>query len=179
MIPGGLDRTKLLPKSGIGVVPPWLVIAPPENPPIRLDLRMLDWIRVGTGAEPDESEIEDGHDPRCDLILACEGLEVAIYVADGPEAVEGVIRDAAPCTREAGHATAVALEEVLIVGADPVLQRGDYIQIGSLAFRIDEVTEYAMHGANLPLSGGRLIQAAMALLVVAAARRETDTCTIP
>lgn len=49
--------------------------------------------------------------------------------------------------------------------------RGDFIQIGSVAFRVDEVREYAVAGENLPLPGGRMLQAAMATLVVAAAQR--------
>ena len=49
--------------------------------------------------------------------------------------------------------------------------RGDYLQVGQVAFRISEVREYALRGANLPLTGGRLLQAAMGLLVVAAEER--------
>ena len=37
-----IDRQRLLPRSGIGVEAPWLVIAPPGNPIIRLDARLLD-----------------------------------------------------------------------------------------------------------------------------------------
>ena len=48
---------------------------------------------------------------------------------------------------------------------------GDYLQVGQVAFRIAEVREYALRGANLPLTGGRLLQAAMGLLVVAAEER--------
>src|SRR3954463_684831 len=43
--PTTIDRTRLLPRSGIGVDGAWLVIAPPGNPIIRLDARLLD--RVG------------------------------------------------------------------------------------------------------------------------------------
>ena len=32
-----IDRTRLLPRSGIGVDAPWLIIAPPGNPIIRLN----------------------------------------------------------------------------------------------------------------------------------------------
>ncbi|HEY5945945.1 MAG TPA: hypothetical protein VIV40_10665, partial [Kofleriaceae bacterium] len=41
-----IDRTKLLPRSGIGVDAPWLVIAPPGNPIIRLDARLLDRVEL-------------------------------------------------------------------------------------------------------------------------------------
>jgi hypothetical protein len=47
-----------------------------------------------------------------------------------------------------------------------VFLRNDYLQVGQVAFRITEVREYALRGANLPLTGGRLLQAAMGLLVV-------------
>jgi hypothetical protein len=46
-------------------------------------------------------------------------------------------------------------------------------QVGKLAFRLREVEEYALQGANLPLSDGGLLQAAMAMLVVAAEKRAT------
>ena len=52
--------------------------------------------------------------------------------------------------------------------------RGEYIQAGQVAFRVDEVREYALRGQNVPLTGGRLLQAAMALIVVAAEEREAE-----
>ena len=42
-----LDRQRLLPRSGIGVDEAWLVIAPPGNPIIRLDARLLDRVERG------------------------------------------------------------------------------------------------------------------------------------
>jgi len=168
------ERTRLLPKSGVGVVPPWLVIAPPGNPVIRLDLRALDQIRIRPADEPDETgDDSEQHDPLCDVILLCGDLEIAIYVADGPEAAERVVQEAAPLTREAtGLAAAADLSQLLIIGNDAVLQRGDYIQVGKVTFRTSEVRDYALQGANLPLPDGSLLQAAMALLVVAAAGRD-------
>ena len=44
--PTTLDRARLLPRSGIGVDGPWLVIAPPGNPVIRLDSRLLDRVEL-------------------------------------------------------------------------------------------------------------------------------------
>ena len=68
-----------------------------------------------------------------------------------------------------GEASAMReIESALLVGEDVVYLRGDYLQVGQVAFRISEVREYALRGANLPLTGGRLLQAAMGLLVVAA-----------
>ena len=44
--PTTIDRTRLLPRSGIGVDGAWLVIAPPGNPIIRLDARLLDRVEL-------------------------------------------------------------------------------------------------------------------------------------
>src|SRR5687768_7905033 len=66
------------------------------------------------------------------------------------------------------------LENALLVGHDVVYLRGDHLQVGQIAFRVSEVREYALRGANLPLTGGRLLQAAMGLLVVAAAERASQ-----
>ena len=44
--PTAIDRTRLLPRSGIGVDGAWLVIAPPGNPIIRLDARLLDRVEL-------------------------------------------------------------------------------------------------------------------------------------
>lgn len=61
----------------------------------------------------------------------------------------------------------------IIVGGDAVRRTHDkYIQVGSLAFHLDEVADYALQGANLPLPNGSLLQAAMAMLVVAANERD-------
>jgi hypothetical protein len=228
--PNTIDRTRLLPRSGIGVDGAWLVIAPPGNPIIRLDTRLLDRIeligRSPTGplvgsclatagvaaaalsivpggvfavaglaylAHERFSEARRRSRSR-DLLLALGDLEVALHVADGPEAAKAVSEQLAPYTRDApitrpevyedakrrmraqaegkGEASARReLEHALMVGADVVYLRGDYLQVGQVAFRISEVREYALKGANLPLTGGRLLQAAMGLLVVAAEER--------
>jgi len=222
-----IDRQRLLPRSGIGVDGAWLVIAPPGNPIIRLDARLLDrveligrsptgplvWSGVATaGVAAAALSIVPGGVFACaglaylaherfsearrrsrsrDLLLALGDLEVALHVADGPEAAKGIADQLAPYTRDApitrpevfedakrrmraqaegkGEASAMReLENALLVGADVVYLRGDYLQVGQVAFRIAEVREYALRGANLPLTGGRLLQAAMGLLVVAA-----------
>lgn len=225
-----IDRSRLLPRSGIGVDAPWLVIAPPGNPVIRLDARLLDRVeligRSATGplvwsgmatagfaaaalsiipggvlacaglayvAHERFSEARRRQRSR-DLLLALGDLEVALHVADGPEAAQNIADQLAPYTRDApitrpevyedakrrmrahaegkGEASAKReLEQALLVGSDVVFVRDDYLQVGQVAFRIAEVREYALRGANLPLTGGRLLQAAMGLLVVAAANR--------
>lgn len=222
----------LLPRSGIGVDGYDLVIAPPGNPVIRLDARLLDRIEL-IGRSPTGPLVASGlatagiaaaalqlipipgtwfvcaafayfaherfsearrRSRSRDLLLALGDLEVALHVADGPEAARGIAEQLAPYTRDApitrpevyedakrrmgaqaegkGEASARReLEHALLVGGDVVYLRGDYLQVGQVAFRISEVREYALRGANLPLTGGRLLQAAMGLLVVAAEER--------
>ncbi|HET9991512.1 MAG TPA: hypothetical protein VFQ65_23445, partial [Kofleriaceae bacterium] len=130
-----------------------------------------------------------------DLLLALGDLEVALHVADGPEAAKGISEQLAPYTRDApitrpevyedakrrvraqaeGKGDAAAkreIEHALLVGSDVVTMNGDMLKVGAeQAYRISEVREYALRGANLPLPGGRLLQAAMGLLVVAAEER--------
>ena len=230
----GLDRSaslELLPRSGIGVDGYDLVIAPPGNPVIRLDARLLDRIEL-IGRSPSSAIVMSGaatmgvvaaalawipggvfacaglaylaHERFAearrrtrsrDLLLALGDLEVALHVVDGPDAAKRIADQLAPYTREApitrvevyeeakrrlsagvtGKGQAVAQREVeraLKVGGDEVRVEGEFLQVGkSVAFRISEVREYALRGANLPLPGGRLVQAAMGLLVVAADER--------
>ena len=225
-----LDRGRLLPRSGIGVDGPWLVIAPPGNPVIRLDARLLDRIEL-IGRSPSSALVMSGaatagviaaalsfipggvfacaglaylaqerftearrRTRSRDLLLALGDLEVALHVADGPEAAKNIADQLAPYTRDApitrpevyedakrrmraqaegkGEASARReLEQALLVGSEVVFLRGEFLHVGTISFRIGEVREYALRGANLPLTGGRLLQAAMGLLVVAAEER--------
>jgi hypothetical protein len=225
-----IDRTRLLPRSGIGVEAPWLVIAPPGNPIIRLDARLLDRVEL-IGRSPTAPLVASGvatagvaaaalalipggvfacaglaylaherfsearrRSRSRDLLLALGDLEVALHVADGPEAAKGIADQLAPYTRDApitrpevyedakrrmraqaegkGEASAKReLENALLVGNDVVYLSKDRLNVGGISFKISEVREYALRGANLPLTGGRLLQAAMGLLVVAAEER--------
>src|SRR5690606_15648969 len=127
-----------------------------------------------------------------DLLLGLGDLEVALHVADGPEAAKRIADQLAPYTREApimrpevyedarrrldarvhGRDTSRReLERGLVVGDDVVSVAGGLLHVGTASFRVDEVREYAVRGANLPLPGGRLLQAAVGLLVVAAEER--------
>ena len=230
--PSTIDRTRLLPRSGIGVDGPWLVIAPPGNPIIRLDARLLDRVEL-IGRSPTAPLITSGiatagvaaaalsivpggvfacaglaylaherfsearrRSKSRDLLLALGDLEVALHIADGPEAAKGIQEELAPYTRDApitrpevyedakrrmraqaeGKGDAAnrrEIESALSVGNDIVTLRNDYLVVGLHSFRISEVREYALRGANLPLANGRLLQAAMGLLVVAADERAT------
>ena len=131
-----------------------------------------------------------------DLLLALGNLEVALHVADGPDAAKRIAEQLSPYTREAPIArpevyedarrrlqlqlagkTNVAQREAergLRVGDEVVQVRDGFLSVGPVSFRIDEVREYALRGANLPLPGGRLLQAAMGLLVVAAEERARE-----
>jgi hypothetical protein len=225
-----VDRSRLLPRSGIGVEAPWLVIAPPGNPIIRLDARLLDRVEL-IGRSPTAPLVASGiatagvaaaalslvpggvfacaglaylaherfsearrRSRSRDLLLALGDLEVALHVADGPEAAKGISDQLAPYTRDApitrpevyedakrrmraqaegrGEKSAKReLENALLDGSDVVYLNNDRLNVGAISFRITEVREYALRGANLPLTGGRLLQAAMGLLVVAAEER--------
>jgi hypothetical protein len=188
---GSEVRTQLLPRSDVGVMAPWLVIAPPENPIIRVDLRLLDSVGICSdhdeGADAEELAGEHGEsspqtaqqDPRCELVLCCNGLEVGVYIADGREAVERLVAEALPLTRERFLESSADLvvasdtpdpAKFVIVGDDAVCRHDQFLRVGAVAFRLD-VAEYAFHGANLPLPDGGLLQAAMAMLVVAASER--------
>jgi len=223
-------QLRLLPRSGIGVDGGALVIAPPGNPIIRLDARLLDRVELigrspvgaavtssvaAAGALAGALAILPGHIFTCaglgylayerfaearrrsrsrDLLLALGDLEVALHVADGPDAAKRIADQLSPYTREApitrpevyedarrrlaagvgadgGRTARREVEKALAVGNETVHVSGGFLQVGSIAFRIDEVREYALRGANLALPGGRFLQAAMGLLVVAADER--------
>jgi hypothetical protein len=129
-----------------------------------------------------------------DLLLALGDLEVALHVVDGPEAAKRIADRLAPYTRgapisrpevyedarrrlaagAAGDGGRVARRELaraLAVGDDTVHVVGGFLQIGTIGFRLDEVRDAALRGANLALPGGRFVQAALGLLVVAADER--------
>jgi hypothetical protein len=81
----GIDRGLLLPTSGVGVEPPWLIIAPLGSAAIRIDLRILDRISVPTG-EPM-------------IVLECNELEVGLEIVEGHEAALRVAKAARLWTR--------------------------------------------------------------------------------
>ena len=59
----------------------------------------------------------------------------------------------------------------LTIGADDVVVRDGLLCVGDSTFTVELVRDLAMRGSNLALPGGRLLQAAVGLLVVAAAER--------
>ena len=121
-----------------------------------------------------------------DLLLVIDDLEVALQISErAQELVESLgkytkdmpIRtpdeylDAkarlASCVKD-DVISGEKVQRGLNVGNDEVVLRGKVLEIGPISFRVEQVEEYAMRGANLPLPGGRRLQAAMALLLVAA-----------
>ncbi len=128
-----------------------------------------------------------------DLLLALGSLEVALHVADGPEAAKRIVDGlsqysrSAPITRPEvymdakrrlreqvagkGESRSKDAAHGLRVGEEQVVVSGEFLNVGTISFRVQEVRDYALRGANLPLPGGRLLQAAMGLLVVAAEER--------
>ncbi len=221
------SKLRLLPRSGIGVDGPSLVIAPRSNPVIRLDARLLDRVEligrsaafgyVSSGALaagsaaafvgliPGSLYLGAGmalfahirflraraRSRGRDLLLAIGNLEVMLHVADGPKAARSISEQLSPYTREAPITRAEVYEDArrrlnavmtgkpadeeaargLYVGTEEVKVTGDRLKVGNDAFAIADVRDYAVRGANLPLEGGRQLQAAMGLLVVAAHER--------
>jgi hypothetical protein len=171
-----IDRNKLLPRSGLGVIDQWLVIARLDAPLIRVDLRLLDRVEI---QPTDEETVHDpgGKGRGSEVLLVCGDLTISLFVADGHDAAELIVAAAAPLIGNRHHGGDLdhAPSDILLVDGDLVRLRGDFIQVGNVAFRVDEVREYAEAGANLPLPGGRVLQAAMAMLVVAAAERARNS----
>jgi len=163
----------LLPRSHLGTDGALLVIAWPGLPPVGLDTALLDRV------EARESEI----------ILAIDDLEISLFVADGPGAVTSLVGHLARYTREAEIAdqdvyidakrrlrvrdagTPAETDYGLLVASDPVTVCGDEVVIGAGKYRIAELEQLAEDGETLLLPSGGRLQAAMALLVVAAEKR--------
>jgi hypothetical protein len=162
-----------LPKSRIRVDGPWLVIAWPEMPIIRLDARLLDRI-----AAMDH-----------DLCLQLGDLTVAIHVADGPRPAARIVELLAPFTRHAPITRAEVYEDAkrrlmaheagrvhacgsaALVAEDAITVQGDYLIVGRAAFRRTDVSNYAAAGWNLPLPTGGVLQAAIGMLILRAQQR--------
>ncbi len=128
-----------------------------------------------------------------DLLLVLGTLEVALHVADGPQAAKRIADTlaqysrTAPITRPEVYQDAKRRmrEQVsgklenrqrdagmgLRVGDEMVVVSGGFLNVGDTSFPVPVVREFAIRGGNLPLPDGRLLQAALGLLVVAAHER--------
>ena len=131
-----------------------------------------------------------------DLKLRLGRLTVSLRVADGTAATRRIAEVLAPYTCDAkitrpdvyedarrrlasqGVSIAVGARvasrragKALRVGDHEVFVDGAQLFVGDVGFAITDVREFASRGVNLPLPGGRVLQAAVALLVVAADER--------
>lgn len=129
-----------------------------------------------------------------DLLLVLGDLEVALHVADGAAAARDLAERLAPYTRGAPLATPASYEDARRrlhahgegqgeaarrAEAARALRLGDHLVrvedgrlvVGEFGVAIEEVRALSLRGANLQLPGGRLLQAALGLLVVAADAR--------
>jgi len=157
----------LLPRSHLGVDPPWLVVAAPGNPVIRLDVRLLDDVTLA-GVELDDAGAVPSSAPPA-IVLAAGDLEVALDVVEGAAAARQIADALRPLTR-AGRTgappVAVGLTG-LVVGTDEVVVRDEVMYVGRTAFAVEQVRALGEAGENLPLPEGE-VQAALALLVIEA-----------
>jgi hypothetical protein len=126
--------------------------------------------------------------PRRLLRLELGGLRVHLSIADGPKGVAEAVARLRPWTRSApiidpdvyqdarrrleGRARHTEdAEKILSVGKARLAVDADTLWIGSEPFSIPEVRALAQSGGELELSGGAVVQAALALLVVEIAAR--------
>jgi hypothetical protein len=164
----------LLPRSHVGVDPPWLLLAWPGSRVVRIDAGFLDRIVVSDS----------------DLHLSVDDVSVAIHIADGFESAVELADQLAPYTRWAPITAMDVYEDAkrrlqlfateggshvpLTVGTETVSVQGAYVYVGEVVFRLSDVTEYAARAGNLPMPDGGLLQAAFVHLVITAAQRPVD-----
>lgn len=151
----------------------WLILAYPNNPIIRIDSRGIDRVLA------DENHI----------VLAIGSTTPFVRVPDGPEAAALMATKLSRYTRSApitpdiyeysksrlAMGAARSVERPIVYwGGDAVHVSHDRVYVGRLKFRVSDVNEYAVAGADLPLHGG-LIPGAIAILSIAAALRPEDS----
>src|SRR4051794_12431800 len=128
-------RQQLLPMSGVGVIAPWLVIAPPGEPVIRLDLRLLDRVEI-------LPEAEDR--PRCQVVLSCSDLDVALYIADGPDAAARITEAAAAAVASAhalaNNATSQHVGRLVTLSSSPDGEPGPSDPLAGRSFELSRET---------------------------------------
>lgn len=186
-----IDRSQLLPQSGIGIVDSWLVVAPGSTHGMRsttcfVDLRLVDVLDVHARVSPPNRPVDtktgllegrEGYwdDPRCELLVECGDESTLLFVAEGPEAAARIVEQGAAIVGTASNATRDALARLLLVDGEPAELRDQRLVVGADSFAIESVRETARFGESLRLTGGRELQAALAMLVVGAWRRTTRT----
>jgi hypothetical protein len=163
-------RRAVWPLSHVGACPPWLVIAVPCNPVIRVDARHLDRIDhlntnlVITVGDVDVSlEIADGED-----VAAAIAANLRPFVRCSPIDTSEVCQVMSEFLESSTHSELSPI--VVFIGDDPIYVREEFVNLRGLEYPIANVESYATRGLDLPLvSGG--IQAAIVLLTVEAGKR--------
>jgi len=152
----------------------WLVLDYPGNPTIRLDARLVDRIFV-----------DDGH-----LIVNVDDVAIGVTISGGEHVARMVAEKLRPFTRtapitlpevydDARRRLAAACQggdhssPALLFGNDVVRASNELLYVGSTAFWLSDVEDYALTARELPLPNGKL-QAALARLIIADRQRVDD-----
>jgi hypothetical protein len=148
---------------------------------IWVDTRLLD--RIGV------------HD--LEISLELKDLEVSLEIEDGPQAAIHIVDKLRSYPRQMPIVAPDAYEDAVrrLIARGPqndeigapfahlqgseasnqtIYVRGQYLVIGGFAFKLSEVEEYGLHGADIPLPDGGAVQAALALMVIALQERAQD-----
>jgi hypothetical protein len=156
----------------------WLVLHYTNNPPIRLDARLLDRVLV---------------DDR-DLLLEVDGNVLALRITGEEGTAYDLAEQLAPYARSAPITQQDVYEDArrrlarvadkdermapwLFFGSDPVQVSNEIVYIGEFACTIFDAERYARVGGELPLPSGK-IQAGLVMLVVAARKRTDDAALL-
>jgi len=143
----------------------WLILTYKDNPPIRLDARLLDRVVAND----------------CELILEVDDMRFGIVMA-GEEDARRVAEALAPFTRSAPITSPEAYEyakrrlalaksrsrdqaAALFFGEDSAYVSDECLYIGDFVCLIDDVVRYSEAAAALPLPKGKM-QAVLAMILV-------------
>lgn len=154
----------------------WLALDYPENPTIRIDARLLDRILVDDD----------------DVLLTIGETTVALTITRGVGGARDIAERLFPYTRSAPITQAEVYEDAkrrleaansresyraepaLFFGSEGVYASDEILYIGDFRCLISDVERYEALGAVIPLPNGGGMQAALAMLVVAARQRRED-----
>ena len=153
----------------------WLVLDYENNPPIRLDVRILDRIFV------DDVDLVVSVDDVTIRIAISGGAELARTLAEqlaqrtraAPITCRDVYDDAKRRLAGATRGGTVHGSSILLFGNDIVRASDELLYVGANAYWLSDVEHYALEGREIPLPNGRM-QAALASLVVADRNRVED-----
>ena len=155
----------------------WLMLHYADNPPIRLDARLLDRVFVldrDLILEVDETVVALRIASKDTIHELAEGL--AAYTRSAPITQQDVYEDARRRLATIGEKDA-RMAPSLFYGNDPVLVSDEIVYVGEFACTLSDAKWYASLGAELPLSNG-VMQAGLVMLVVAARKRTDDAAML-